>query len=94
MNSLSNDTQYVAVGASSAQFTNPLREGVPYQITSSTAAWIRFDSANPTAVAAANLNSYVPANFPIQVLGPPGGLCKMAIIQDAAGGKATLTALV
>lgn len=94
MSSLSTDTQYMAVGVSSVTFTNPLREGVLYQIVSSTACWVNFSGTSPTAVAAVTGNTYIPPNFPIQIIGPEGGANKVAIIQDSAGGKATLTSMI
>ena len=86
---LSTTTFFTAVGAASAQFSATLPEGTEWQVGTSTNAWIRFDSTNPTASKAAG-SIYVSSTSPANIIVPPGG-CKVAIIQDSAGGNASLT---
>ncbi len=76
-----------AVGAS-AQFSTVLMEGGVYSIVSTTACWI-LTGSNPTATAQGAGTLYIPANFPVVFICPPGAT-KLAIIQDAAPGFATL----
>lgn len=79
----------VAVGAASAQFANivAMAAGQMYVFVSSTACWI-LQGANPTASAAPG-SMYVPPNT-IVFIGGLNGI-KLAVIQDAAPGKASLT---
>jgi hypothetical protein len=79
----------VAVGAASAQFPNivAMAAGQMFVFVSSTACWI-MQSANPTA-SAAPASMYVPPNTIVFISGSNGA--KLAVIQDAAGGKASLT---
>lgn len=79
----------VAVGVASAQFAaiTTMAVGQFFLFVSSTACWIK-PGANPTASAGAG-SMYVPANFPIVVDGSLGA--KLAVIRDAADGKASLT---
>jgi streptogramin lyase len=79
----------VAVGAASAQFANitAMAAGQMFMFVSSTACWIK-QGSNPTASAAPG-SMYVPANTIVFISGANG--VKLAVIQDAAGGKASLT---
>lgn len=79
----------VAVGAASAQFTNivAMAAGQHYMFCSNIACWIK-QGLNPTASAAPG-SMYVPANVQVDIDGGVG--IKLAVIQDAAGGKASLT---
>jgi predicted RNA methylase len=77
------------VGAASVQFALTAGAGERFLIASTTAAWVAIGS-NPTAVAGSAGNMYLPPNAAIEIVSQSAGT-KVAIIQDAAGGKATLT---
>jgi hypothetical protein len=79
----------VAVGAASTQFGATLTEGSRWSVLSTTAAWIAIAS-NPTVVSRTTPAIYVPPNFEITIVAQ-GADAKVAIIQDAAGGFASLT---
>ena len=79
----------MAVGAS-AQFATVLMEGNIYSIVSTTAAWVLVGS-NPTATVHGAGTLYIPANYPIVLIAPPGAANKLAIIQDTVAGFATLS---
>jgi hypothetical protein len=82
---------FVAVGAASAQFAGTMQEGAKYLVVSSTNSWVAVGS-NPTAAKAAG-SFYLPANTPIVVMSR-GTANKVAILQDAAVGNASLALLV
>ncbi len=75
------------VTIASAQLT--MVAGYTYRLVSTTASWIKFGS-NPTAVASAADNHFLPANVPIDIVCQAGAL-KVAIIRDAADGNASLS---
>lgn len=77
-----------AVGAASAQFA-AMVVGGRYRLVSTTNAWVRFGT-NPTAAANTSQNHYLPAGQALYILCEAGAtIC--AIIQDSAGGNATLS---
>lgn len=78
----------IAVGAASVQHALVMVANVRYLFISSTLCYVK-QAANPTAVANAVGNSLVPPNFPVVIEGNLGA--KLAVIQSAAGGFATLT---
>jgi hypothetical protein len=82
---------FQAVGAASAQFTKTMVEGSRYILTSTTAAWVAI-GANPTA-AKADGSFYLPANTPLVIM-CRGAAVKVAILQDAAVGNASLALAV
>lgn len=75
------------VGVASTAFALVLAPDRYYVFLSNTACWIRQGSA-PVAVAADG-SMFVPAALPIVLSGNDG--VALAVIQDAAGGKASLT---
>jgi hypothetical protein len=75
------------VTAVSAQLT--MVAGYRYRLVSSTNAWIKFGS-NPTAVASASDNHFLPAGQSLDIVCQAGAL-KVAIIRDAADGNASLS---
>lgn len=75
------------VTAASAQLT--MVAGYAYRLVSSTACWVKF-GANPTAVASATDNHFLPANQVLDIVCQAGAL-KVAIIRDAADGNASLS---
>lgn len=87
----------VAVTSSSAQFaTLTMDTAVPsglrvYRFVASTSCWLA-TGANPTASAAAG-SLYVPANTALLLDGAING-AKVAVIRDAADGKASLTPML
>lgn len=88
-NGVNTESDEVAVGAVSAQFANivAMVAASYYLFISNTGCWIQ-QGANPTASAAPG-SMFVPANTPIYVGGQTGA--KLAVIQDALSGKASLT---
>lgn len=81
----------IAVGAASAQFALTLDAGKAYRLISSTACYVA-QGANPTAVAGAGTGRYyVPAGVALDLHGFAG--VKVAVIQAAAGGFASIAAL-
>ena len=76
---------FQTVTNASANFSTTLRHGEIYVLCSNTNAWAMIGSS-PTASAGAG-SFFVPAGKPIAVTGT--GL--LAIIRDAADGKASLT---
>lgn len=86
----------VAAGAGSLQFATLLMDTTKqpglavYQFESNTACWIN-QGANPTASAAAG-SMFVGANQPVLLDGSNGA--KLAVIQDAVAGKASLTPMM
>ena len=78
---------FVAVGAASAQFgTITLAAGKLYVLTSSTDCWF-LQGANPTA-AKASPCMFVQKGVQLMVDGAQGA--KVALIQDAVGGNASI----
>lgn len=88
---LTGSAQSVAVGAASAQFGTSMVDGQAYELISTTACWFAI-GANPTAAAHAGASIYCPANLPRKIY-CLGANVKVAVIQDAAGGFATLSQL-
>jgi hypothetical protein len=83
----------LAIGVSSAQATITLSAGQNYVLSSTVGCYVATGS-NPTAVAAANGNMYVPANWPT-VIGPiSSNETKLAAIQASAGGNMSITPVV
>jgi hypothetical protein len=78
----------LAVGAASAQFGATLTEGSRWSVISTTNAWIQIGS-NPTVAAHVTPAIYLPANVELTLLAQ-GTDAKVAIIQDSAGGFASL----
>ena len=78
----------IAVGAASVPFVSTMAAGSFWIFVSSTACWIKQGAGTPVATAGA-LSMYVPANTIIVIDGKAGA--NLAVIQDAAGGKASLT---
>lgn len=74
----------IAVSATSAQ-GQAMIEGQTYRFVSTTACWLKFGS-DPTAVAAADGNLYLPANESLYVL-CQGGATKCAAIRASADGS-------
>lgn len=89
MGYLTRSSAYVAVGAASAQFATVLTNGAKFVVSSTTAAWIKI-GANPTAVGRTAGNTYVPPNVPVEIVASDPD-DRVAIIQDAAAGHASLT---
>jgi len=81
-------TAEVAVGAASAAMGLALTEGMTVVVVSTTAAWVKFGTA-PTAVGRTTGNHYIPPNVPM-AFAIGAGITGAAIIQDAAGGFATI----
>lgn len=86
---ITSGADFVAVGATSAQFPNITAMAVNqyFLYSSNVASWIK-QGSNPTASAAAG-SMFVPAGYPVIICGADGA--KLATIQDATGGKASLT---
>ena len=81
--------QVVAVGAASAQSAAVGANTNRVVLVSTTACWVAFGS-NPTAVAAATGNVYVPANIPMPPISVTSGTTKIAVIQASAGGSLSI----
>lgn len=79
---------FVAVGAASTLFPNinAMAADQYYVYTANVASWI-MQGAAPTAAALAG-SMFVPANTPVYIDGAYGA--KLAVIQDATVGKASL----
>lgn len=75
------------VTVTSAQLTLPTT-ATAHVFVSNTACWIT-QGANPTAVAGAAANMFVPPNTFVNVRSALG--VKLAVIRDAADGKCSLT---
>lgn len=82
------DCDVRAVGAASAQ-AQAMTAGQTYRFVSSTNCWVKFGS-NPTAVAAADGNIYLPANTELLVL-CQGTATLCAVIRDTADGNLSQT---
>src|SRR5206468_4024275 len=82
-------SDFLTVGAASATFPalTSMTKDQYFLLTSTTAAWAK-QGAAPVASAAAG-SMYIAPNTPIIICGADGA--KLALIQDAAGGKASLT---
>lgn len=86
---LTRNSDYKAVAGASAQFATTLVSGTRYLFTSSTACWVKI-GLNPVAAVQTIGSIYVPANIPHEFIAQ-GDDAKVAVIQAAAGGDATLT---
>lgn len=73
-----------AVAAASAQ-GQAMTAGQTYRFVSNTNCWLKF-GANPTAVAGADGNLYLPANVPLFVI-CQGTATLVAVIRDTADGN-------
>lgn len=82
-------TVTAAVGVASVQFAGTMLDGVQYILTSNVGAWIAI-GANPTAQKQTSGSIYIPPNYPMQLIGQ-GANIKVAIIEDSAGGFASLS---
>lgn len=79
----------IAVGASHAEFGSAMAAGQLWEFCSNTNCWIKQGSA-PVASAASG-SMFVPALKSVYIDGKFGA--NLSVIQDSAGGKATLTRL-
>jgi hypothetical protein len=79
-----------AVGAASISFGSAMAIGEVWMFTSNTACWIK--QGTGVTASAANGSMYTPANVDRNIDGAGGP--DLAVIQDAAGGKASLTRMV
>lgn len=79
---------FVAVGVASAPFAKTMVDGQKYMLQCSTAAWFAVGS-NPTATKGAG-STFVSPNCPLFII-CRGAATKVALIQDAAAGNASLT---
>jgi len=88
-NGVNTNADQVNVIVTSAQFANIVAMAAKqtYLFVSTTACWIQ-QGANPTAAATPG-SMFVPANVQVLIDGALGA--KLAVIRDAADGKASLT---
>lgn len=85
------NSDVLAVGAVSAQFTTTMIAGVQYTIRATTDLWFKLGS-NPTAAANTDGNSFL-ARGQTALVALDGTSNKIAVIQDSASGYASLDEL-
>ena len=78
-----------AVGAASAEIVSNLVAGKAYVFCSSTACWIKQGPTGTITASKASGSSFVGAGVEIDIHGSNGN--SLAVIQDAAGGNASIT---
>lgn len=81
------NSAFVTVGVASTMFSTVIGGNEIWQFCSSTACFIAQGEAPAAAAAAGSV--FVPAGVPILIHGNDGA--KLAVIQQAAGGSATLS---
>ena len=91
-------SQYLAVGAVSGEFTNPMQPGQQYVFTASTDCWIKVGVTGAGGDAAADTADnilYVSGQPPLPLCSPDNSGTTtnsyVHVIRDAADGDATLT---
>lgn len=101
---LSSGSQYVAVAATSAKFTNAMRPGQIYRLTVNTDCWLNIGATGGAAQASTADNVLVLSGQTVYLTGPHYSATDPSsstttnafvhLIRNSADGKATLTPLV
>ena len=87
------DAQYVAVGAASAGFTNPMEPGKQYMLRSTVDCWVKVTTTGGAAAAATTQNIPVKAGVPLPLANPERSSTTNAyvkVIRDSVDGHASL----
>jgi hypothetical protein len=85
----------IAVGVAHLEFNANMASGETWWFVANTASWIKQGSHAALGASGASAGAgsmYVPANIGVRVKGRLGA--DLSVIQDAAGGKASLTPLL
>lgn len=93
---LSASAQYLAVAATSAQFTNPMSPGVVYRLTANTDCWVTVAGTGGAAQASTANNHFLISGQTILLVNPDVSSTTNAyvhMIRNSADGKATLSPL-
>lgn len=85
----SKDSVTAAVGAASVELLLPMLPGKGYVFVSNIACWIKQGPTTTVTATAGSGSSLIPAGVMVDIHGSNGNA--IALIQDAAGGKASLT---